>query len=74
MPACHTYFGIALSCIVDTSFSTPQFREELSQLSLLALYRVFGLTMPFWCLISKIIVMLHDQVSHEYLRCPKNCY
>ena len=70
MPDCHLYLNITLSCICAVPLCTPQLREELSQLSLLALYRVLdtdGLTKHFWSLTSRIVEMLHDQVSHTVI-------
>jgi len=70
MTACEYYCLLTVNCIRAGSFCTPRLREELSQLSLQALYRIFEvnrLTGGFWSLISTIIDMLHHQVSHNYL-------
>ena len=70
MPDYFLYVDITLRCIRAVSFCTPQLREELSQLPLLALWQAIeikGNTHTFWILTSAIIEMLYDQVSHEYL-------
>jgi len=49
---------------------TPQIQQELSQLSLQTLYgscELHELTRQFWCISSKIIEMMHNQVSCDYL-------
>ena len=68
MPEYRLYSAITLGCISTDPFCTPRLREELSQLSLPALYRVFeprGLGGDFWSLTSTIFEMLHDRVSHD---------
>jgi len=74
MPDDSLYIRITLCCICTVSFCTPQLREELSQLSLLTLWRVFETQIhtSFWSLTSRIVEVLHDQVSHEYY--GENCY
>ena len=70
MPDYSLYVSITLYCIRAVSFCALQLQEEMSQLSLLALWRVCeikGSTLIFWNLTSTIIEMLYDQVSHEYL-------
>jgi len=77
MPGYSVYIDVTLRCIRTASFCTPRLREELSQLSLLALWgaiEIKGHTSIFWSLTSRIIEMLHDQVSHDYLHCGKTCY
>jgi len=69
MPDYSLYVNITLGCIRAVSFYTPQLREQLSQLSLFALWGVFemkGFPVNFWRLTSTIIEMLHVHVSHEY--------
>jgi len=68
MPEYRLYSTITLGCISTDPFCTPRLREELSQLSLPTLYRVFelkGLGGDFWSLTSTIFEMLHDRVSHD---------
>ena len=53
-------------------FCTSLLRQELSQLSFLTLYRVYGMcktTYQFWLLMLKIAEMLCNQVSHDDLDC-----
>jgi len=72
MPDIYWYYHLTLSCMYAGPFYTPRLREELSQLSLHALYGVFEinmLTREFWRLTSTIIEMLHNKVSHDYLHC-----
>jgi len=72
MPDIYWYYHLTLSCMYAGPFYTPRLREELSQLSLHALYGVFEinmLTWEFWKLASTIIEMLHNKVSHGYLHC-----
>ena len=64
------YVDITLRCIRAVSFCTPQLQEELSQLSLFALWGAFeikGFHLSFWSLTSSIIEVLYDQVCHGYL-------
>jgi len=64
------YYYLTFSCMCAGPFCTPRLREELSQLSLHALYGAFEiniLTWEFWELTSTIIEMLHNKVSHDYL-------
>jgi len=72
MPDCIHYGWLTVECIRASSFCTPRLREELSQLSLQVLYKIFeskALTTHFWELPSIIIEMLHKTVSHYYLHC-----
>jgi len=69
MPDASLYVDVTLRCIRAVSFCTPQLREELTKLSLLALYRAFEtrrFTDNFWSFTSRVIEILHDQVSREY--------
>jgi len=74
MPDYTLYAIITLHCIRTVSFCTSQLLEELSQLSLLALWGILRPRMGFWGFISGIIEILYNQVSHDYLHCGKNCY
>ena len=72
MPDFYHYYWFTFDCISAGPFCTPRLREELSQLSLQALYGRFEINMftwEFWTLTSTIIEMLHNKVSHGYLHC-----
>ena len=66
MLACNHHCWLSVGCARAGPFCTPRLQEELTRLSFQALYDVYEmckLTREFWSLASKIIEILHSQVS-----------
>jgi len=70
IPDYESYYLIVESCIDAGPLCTPRLQQQLSRLSFQTLYKVCTMyikSYSFWLLATKIIKMLQNQVSFDYL-------